>query len=230
MKNKLIIPTVTAHSGSMGLPDNSIEAMEAGIDAGASIVEFDLRFLEDSTPVLSHDAPAEEPVTLADAFALLQRRPGVQANVDVKDPFHLEVVAPLAKEMGVLDRLFYTGVGEDWVPVVRAKSPEISYYLNTDVLDDPDVDHAAPPAAVYAALAEKTKRLGAVGINIHYSHLDEALSAAFRAAGLPVSVWTVNKPREIARVLALRPANITSRRPDLVCARLKGTGTNDVVF
>ena len=45
--------TITAHSGCMGYPDNSIEAMEAGIAVGANIVEFDLYFTADGTPVLS---------------------------------------------------------------------------------------------------------------------------------------------------------------------------------
>ena len=51
--------TVTAHSGCMGLADNSLEAMEAGIEAGAQIVEFDLNYTSDGAPVLSHDSPDE---------------------------------------------------------------------------------------------------------------------------------------------------------------------------
>ena len=39
--------TVTAHSGCMGLPENSVVAMEMGVAAGADIVEFDLNFLAD---------------------------------------------------------------------------------------------------------------------------------------------------------------------------------------
>ncbi len=218
--NDMKTVTVTAHSGSMGLPDNSIEAMEAGILAGASIVEFDLRFLPDGAPILSHDDPADAAVGLADAFALLQKYPGVCANVDVKDPCGLDAVVPLAKQMGVLDRLFYTGVGENWVTTVKEKSPEIPYYLNADVPESDDAPENTTQAEAYALLAEKTKRLGAVGINIHHSHLNAALLRAFREAGLPVSVWTVNKPEDIARITALRPDNITTRRPDLVLAAL----------
>ena len=75
--------TVTAHSGSMGFPDNSIEAMEAGVRAGAAIVEFDLRFTKEGEPVLSHDAPRGECATLGDAFAFLAAHPDVLANVDI---------------------------------------------------------------------------------------------------------------------------------------------------
>ncbi|MBR5620588.1 MAG: hypothetical protein IKW76_12705, partial [Clostridia bacterium] len=58
--------TVTAHSGSMGLPENSVEAMEAGVKAGAQIVEFDLQYDDAGEPVLSHDEPAGMCVTLCD--------------------------------------------------------------------------------------------------------------------------------------------------------------------
>lgn len=115
--------TVTAHSGCMGLPDNSLEAIAAGIATGAEIVEFDLRFRRDGTPVLSHNAFFRKPVTLADAFALLADHPGVRANVDVKDTKGLARVAPLARTYGVLDRIFYTGVFAADIPAVRKKKP-----------------------------------------------------------------------------------------------------------
>lgn len=210
--------TLTAHSGSMGLPDNSIEAMAAGVAAGADIVEFDLRFDRDGAPVLSHDAPFGEPEPLSAAFAFLAAHPGVRANVDVKDVSGLGRIAPLAREYGVLDRIFYTGVSAADAPTVRVKSPEIPYYLNTDVQNEKDADLRAPLADLYAALAAKTKALGAVGINIHHTLLTPLLQDVFRRAGLPISVWTVNEPTDIARVTALTPENITSRRPDLVRA------------
>ena len=216
--------TVTAHSGSMGLPDNSIEAMAAGVEAGADIVEFDLRFRNNGTPVLSHDAPFGKCVPLAEAFAFLAAHPGVRANVDVKVIKGLERIAPLAREYGVLDRIFYTGVEAGDAPAMREKSPEIPYYLNTDVEKDRDADRRAPLSEIYAALAEKTKALGAVGINIHHSHLTAELLETCRAAGLPVSVWTVNEPADIARIVPLSPANITTRRPDLVLAALREAG------
>ena len=220
-KKETRCPTVTAHSGCMELPDNSIEAMEAGVAAGATIVEFDLRFTPEGRPILSHDAPTGDVVMLEDVLAFLRRHPGVRANVDVKDLAGLAAVPALAKRYGVLERLFYTGLVADRIPIAREKSPEIPYYLNTDVEEDPDAPSAADGQAIYEALAQKTKALGAVGVNLHHSHLTEGLVAACRKAGLLVSVWTVTDPAAIARVLPLRPDNITTRRPDLVLAAMK---------
>ncbi len=207
--------SVTAHSGCMGLADNSLEAMAAGIEAGADIVEFDLNYTADGTPVLSHNTPKSAAcVTLAEAFAFLAGQGGVLANVDVKSTEHLEKVPALAEEAGVTERIFFTGVKDKMVPAVKAKCPGISYYLNAAVRRKDDVD----------ALVKKTAALGAVGVNLKWKGASPQLIRAFHKKGLPVSVWTVNKPRRIVEMACLGVDNITSRRPELVCGTLRQAG------
>jgi len=47
---------VIGHRGAAGLAhENSLEAMRAGMDAGADILEFDVRLTKDGVPVISHD-------------------------------------------------------------------------------------------------------------------------------------------------------------------------------
>jgi glycerophosphoryl diester phosphodiesterase len=49
-------PAVVAHRGaSAEQPENTIEAFEAAIDAGADAVEFDVRLTADGVPVVMHD-------------------------------------------------------------------------------------------------------------------------------------------------------------------------------
>jgi glycerophosphoryl diester phosphodiesterase len=49
-------PLVVAHRGaSVEQPENTIEAFEAAIDAGADAVEFDVRLTTDGLPVVMHD-------------------------------------------------------------------------------------------------------------------------------------------------------------------------------
>ena len=60
--------TYTAHTGCIKTADNSLAAIEEGAKYGADIVEFDLNFLSDGTPVLSHDKPKGKEVTLDEAF------------------------------------------------------------------------------------------------------------------------------------------------------------------
>ncbi|MCR5150891.1 MAG: glycerophosphodiester phosphodiesterase [Clostridiales bacterium] len=201
--------TVTAHSGCMGLPDNSIEAMKAGIEAGAQIVEFDLNFTKDGEPVLSHDAPStgKSYVTPEEAFTFVANYPGIQMNIDVKNTEYIEKVPPLADKDGVKSRIFFTGIGEEDVPCVREKCPGIPYYLNTSVKKSDD----------FQALCEKTAALGAVGININWKNASHRLVDAFHKNNMPVSVWTVNKAGRISKMSLLGVDNITTRRPDIAC-------------
>jgi glycerophosphoryl diester phosphodiesterase len=49
-------PIVVAHRGaSVEQPENTLEAFEAAIDAGADAIEFDVRLTADGVPVLMHD-------------------------------------------------------------------------------------------------------------------------------------------------------------------------------
>lgn len=203
--------TVTAHSGSMGLPANSVEAMEAGVKAGAQIVEFDLQYNDAGEPVLSHDAPTGKCVTLGDAFAFLAAHPDVRANVDVKDTSRLECVEPLAKEAGVLDRIFFTGLEERDIPIAKEKCPSVPYYLNTGVSRFTSV----------RKLAKKVRALGAVGVNVNKHCLTRRLTRVFHAEGLLVSVWTIDQKNRALVALMLQPDNITTRRPDLIWSLLE---------
>ncbi|HEV7952005.1 MAG TPA: glycerophosphodiester phosphodiesterase family protein [Candidatus Saccharimonadales bacterium] len=47
---------VIGHRGAAGVaPENSLEALRAGVDAGADMLEFDIHLTKDQIPVLTHD-------------------------------------------------------------------------------------------------------------------------------------------------------------------------------
>ena len=53
-------PLVVAHRGaSATYPENTLEAFEAAIGAGADAIEFDVRLTADGTPVVMHDATVD---------------------------------------------------------------------------------------------------------------------------------------------------------------------------
>lgn len=48
---------VIGHRGAAGLAaENTLEALQAGIDAGADMLEFDVRVTSDNVPILCHDS------------------------------------------------------------------------------------------------------------------------------------------------------------------------------
>ncbi|MFC1685138.1 glycerophosphodiester phosphodiesterase, partial [Pseudomonadota bacterium] len=51
------VPTLIAHRGyALHYPENSLEAMEAALKAGALFVEFDVHLSADEEPMVIHDA------------------------------------------------------------------------------------------------------------------------------------------------------------------------------
>ena len=203
--------TVTGHTGCMGEKDNSLEAMEAAVRAGAKIVEFDLNFDEDKRPVLSHDAPKGNEVTLEQAFEFLQSKPSVLANVDAKSTENLKEVNALAEKYMIKKQIFFTGIEEEDVEAVKEGCPSVPYYLNVDVNKRKTSD-----TAYLEEIALKIIACGAVGINMHKRAVTKELCDFFHAKGILVSVYTVDGYNEIYRVLAAAPDNITSRNPDRV--------------
>lgn len=205
--------TVTAHTGCEGTDDNTPESILAGADAGADIVEIDLHFLPDGTPVLKHDAPKASDTnlpTLASAFELLATL-NVKMNIDVKATANMPAVAALAQKHDVTDRIFFTGVDENFAPAVKAGAPEIPYFLNIRVDKKKNTD-----SAYLASLIKKVRSCGAIGINTKYTNCSSQLVEAFRKECLPVSIWTANNKTAMRRCLSLAPDNITTRKPSVL--------------
>lgn len=201
--------TITAHTGCMGTEENSLESIKMGIENGAQIVEFDLYFTKDGEPVLSHDEPVGNEVTLSEAFAYLRMFKDAKANVDVKTVDVLEKVYTLARQNNVHTRIFYTGVNEDFVETVKTDSPEMTYYLNVDVDKSKNTDEE-----YLLSLVQKVKDKGAMGINFNYKSASKELVDIFHENGLLVSIWTVDDEYNMYKILSFGPDNITTRHPD----------------
>ncbi len=200
--------TVTAHTGCEETEDNSLDSIRKGYGSGADIVEFDLNFTSNGEAVLSHDEPQSGCVTLDEAFALIAELPDLKVNVDCKSVANLKVVTELAKKHRISDRIFYTGIREENIKVVREQTPDVAYWLNFDVDVEKNTDEE-----YLISLAKKTREVGAVGININYKTCSKQLVDVFHREGLLVSIWTVNKKFDMAKTLPFCADNITTRQP-----------------
>lgn len=201
--------TYTAHTGCVDTKDNSLESIEKGAENGAKIVEFDLNFTADKTPILSHDSPKGGEVTLEQAFEKLSEYETLGANVDVKNTANLAEVQSLAEQHGLLNRIFYTGIELSDVEAVKRDSPKVRYFLNVKIERSKNKD-----ADYIASLVRTVSDCGAIGINFSKKYATKEIVDAFHDAGLLVSIWTADSDYDIYRILALAPDNITTRRPD----------------
>ena len=208
--------TVTAHTGCEGTDDNSLEAIRKGYESGADIVEFDLNFTADGSPVLAHDEAVEGSPTVDEAFALIAELEGLYVNVDCKKTDNLTEVVAIAEKYGIKDRIFYTGIEEKDVNAVNTQTPEVTYWLNVDVSKAKKSD-----TQYINSLCDKVIKCGAVGINLNHKSCSEELIRVFRERGLLVSIWTVNNEYDMVKALGLGADNITTRKPSKLKALIE---------
>jgi len=201
--------TITAHAGALDTVENTQDSLRACLDfIGRGIVEVDLRFAIDGRPVLSHHAPAsEDAFSLEECFAMAKEYE-VGLNLDLKESRgNLAAVRELIARYELAGRAFFTGLR--WAGHVRAvRGCGVPWYLNVYLPE------RLPLAAGWMAL--RAKALGAVGLNMPYQRCGRAVMRAARRFGLLVSVWTVDEPEDMARMLRLGVDNITTRRPDVL--------------
>lgn len=205
----------------MDTQENTLAAIEAGAENGAQIVEFDLNFDENKRAVLSHDSPIGGEVTLDEAFRKVSEYEDLKVNVDLKSCAALDEIKAIAQQYGILDRIFFTGVNEEFLEIVRKADPGIPYYLNVNV------DNKNKHNITYLeSLAQKVQDCGAIGINLNKNQASAELSEVFHEKGLLVSVWTVDGKREMKKILSYLPDNITTRNPkrlhEMIAPEIKG--------
>lgn len=207
--------TYTAHTGCMGTKENSLESIDVGVQYGAQIVEIDVQYYN-GVPVLSHNEPNGDEVTLEEGFLKIKEYDDLKVNVDIKSIENIGAVKEIAEKTNVMDRIFFTGINDEFVSAVKEKCPDIEYYLNVSVL---------PPRKqtdeYLNSLVEKVKNSGAVGINFNKKSATKKLVKVFHNNGLLVSIWTVNGYFKIRKILSYGPDNITTRRPDKMKKALK---------
>lgn len=199
-------PTVTWHAGAMDTEPNTLESIELAIKNNAQIIEIDVTFRPDGTPVIIHaDAPAEnEGILFEDAIEALSKS-DCRVNLDLKSTANLPSVDEIINKYQMMSQVFYTGVFENWVEKVKANS-EIPYYLNCPVNE----------SECAQTVADKAKRLGVIGINSNFNGVTREFVDIIHQNGLEVSLWTANTEEEMKKVIAMNPDNITTKRPDLL--------------
>ncbi len=204
--------TVTYHAGALNTDPNTVSSVKAATEDNAQVVEFDVSFRPDGTPVIIHNSEPDstQGVFLDDALKVVAEHPTCKINLDIKSMKNLGAVDELVKRYGLFDRVFYTGVFEDWAETVKSTS-DIPYYLNYNVSAN-----ELKNKAVWQEIADKVKNCGAVGINSNYRNTNKHFVEFMQKNGLFVSLWTVNKIADMPKVLTYCPDNITTKKPQFL--------------
>ncbi len=204
---------MTAHAGSLGTGDNTPRSFAAALAYPVDYLEADVRFTPDLTAYLSHDAlpPGQQAaaMTLEELLETVAPHPTVKLNLDMKEFTGLRSMSTLVKRSRMDRRVLLTGVTAAEVDRVRAEADGLPYLLNAR----PRLAQMLTARGA-ARMVEQIRQCGARGLNVHHRFITRKLARALRAAGLAVSVWTVDADRAMRRALRLPLDNITTRRVD----------------
>lgn len=226
------VPPPIAHRGdSARAPENTLPAFRKALALGVRRLELDVRFTVEGTPVLLHDPTVDRTtngsgevatMSLADLRALDAGRWFSERYAGVKVPTFYEVLElgrtrgayflvelktrPTQPQMdaflnrirwlGMLERVRVMSFDEQTVLDVRAAQPG----LRTAILDNPS--YRSPDSVL----------LYGTTYVVHQNSVTEERVARWRAAGIEVRPWTVDRTRAWRRMATDKvEATITNR-------------------
>lgn len=215
---------ITAHTGCLGTPMNSVESVLAALTLPVDLIEVDIRFTpaarhgsicdgsldrieQDFEPVLSHDPLTQEAeVRLADILPLLRSPAATRLNLDLYEQHALPSLHHLLSREGFLDRVIMTNVTFQQVPNVRSQFPGSPVFVDIEA-----ADFFQKPISEWIALGLSGE---IAGFNLHFPLISQALVNACHEADLCVSAWTVDDASDMRRMIRMGVDMITTNQPD----------------
>lgn len=215
------------HRGAAGhAPENTLRAIDRGIELGAEWVEIDVQLSADEALVVVHDhrlpgvgAVAETSLealrridlegeripTLDEVFDRIGSRAGL--NIELKGAFTAAPVAAaiearLADGSWTYERLLVSSFNHHELKRIKALLPDLRIGALT----------ASLPLE-YARFAEV---LGAYSLHANMGFVDSALVEDAHRRGLEVFIYTVNEPDDLVRMAALGVDGVISDFPERV--------------
>ena len=222
---------IIGHRGASGLaPENTLEALEAGVEAGADMLEFDVRLTKDNVLVLVHDFHTYRThkkltlirrttyaklldVTNGDIVRLeevLDRYFGnIMLNIELKSKGSGKELVKLLKKHYIADM-------DDWQKILISsfKTTELSAVRKLALHAQLALLHSENPFTFVAV--DKLLKLSAVGFHKYYTN-KLALEIA-KKAGIFCYVYTVDNPISAKKYLPLGIEGIVTDRPDILIA------------
>lgn len=221
-------PLITAHTGCMDTPDNTIESALVGLESGADFIEVDVRSTKDKVAFLAHDyrimsndgkilnvydltlkelkvisRESNNEIALLDDVLDMVRSYDKRINLDLKGPFAAEAMVKSIKKMNVRDRVVISGCGYELVYYLKHMYPDLDFYLNAD---DFYFFEQFNEQNVRNALSASC-----IGINLEYQKCNPRLIEVAKENSLLISVWTVDDEDNMKKMIEMGVDSITTR-------------------
>jgi glycerophosphoryl diester phosphodiesterase len=222
-------PLVIGHRGAAAVaPENTLAALQAAVDAGADIVEFDVGpdlQLGHST----RERPTEQ-VSLDDALEFLRaHRLGVQ--LDAKLPGYEQQLVDALRRHGLDGRALVSTAFAASTRRFAQLAPDLPRAIGYP-RDSYGISRIRWPAGLTRAGAASLRqamplrvpvllRWGRANtLSLHHTLCSVAAVRTSHALGAPILGWTANDPASVVRLAALGIDAIVSDDPGMVLATL----------
>lgn len=226
---------VIGHRGARGLaPENTLESLRAGLDAGADMLEFDVRLTRDKVLVMVHDFHTyrtHKSLSIISqlTFDQLQKRTDADPIVrlsDVLDEFfgiimlNIEIKSRGAGKLAAeLLKNHYIKRSRDWDNVMFSsfKASELTSIRHaSDHVNLALLTHLNPFAFI-----PLHKQIELTAVGFHRLYANALVIEIAKQAHLFTYVYTVNRP-EAARMLTERGIDgVVTDRPDIILNDIK---------
>jgi glycerophosphoryl diester phosphodiesterase len=205
-------PLILGHRGApRGAPENTMRAFRLALEEGADGVELDVQPSADGVPVVLHDDTLDRTTDQTGDVSLLEWEQIATARSEGEPVPRLEEVVEWAAASGAFLNVELKRPGAEAAAVAAIVGAGLrgrtifSSFLSASVAEVRRLD---PAATCYflsdgrAGLAMAVARqLGAAGVCLGARRATPAALAEFRRAGVPVIVWTVDRPYRIRGLL-----------------------------
>ncbi len=222
-------PLVIGHRGAAAIaPENTIEALQAAVDAGAQLVEFDIG----PDLRLAHSAREvpETVVSLDEALEFL-RAHSLGVQLDLKRPGYEAAVVEALRRHGLEERSIistaYAVSGRRLAVLAPTVSRAIGYPRDSFGIARfrwpaglTRLGAAALRQAMPLRVPVLIRLARANTLSLHHSLCSRAAVRAAHALGAPVLAWTADDPATVLRLDALGVDAIVSDDPGMALRAL----------
>ncbi|MBH0189342.1 MAG: glycerophosphoryl diester phosphodiesterase [Nitrospira sp.] len=215
------------HRGAAGhAPENTLAAIQKGIELGVDFVEIDLRRTADNVLVVLHDASVNRTTNgrgRIDRLSLNEVKK-LDAGNGERIPTFAEVLTAVSSRCGLMLEIKVKGIARQVVEMVQAlrfRGPAIyASFLHDELREVRAADRKAPLMVLFSRLPRVpvsfATKYKATHVGLRHDTATGRLINAFHHAGLFVCVYTANHPGDIQHALSVGVDGVISNVPDRI--------------
>lgn len=226
-------PHILAHRGlAITATENSLEAFEAAITAGATHIETDVHLTSDGYAVLFHDdvfdgvnindVPLSQlPHSVALLEQALEKLPETRFNIDIKDHLAIPHVVSIVNASDAQERVLITSFSEKRRQQTVSQLPQAATSASARLFV---LALCAAKLGFRPGVKRILRDIDALQIPARVGRIKTITPRTMRAykyAGVIVHVWTVNDPQQMLELVSLGVDGVVTDSTDIAVEILR---------